>query len=82
MVTSTKSTPIPTPDSITITIHKTVQVPKFEPVSMGITETYSVPPGADMDMYRRVIPKRIGNAVEDAIDREIKRYEPTNDSDE
>jgi hypothetical protein len=49
---------------------------------MGITETYSVPPGADMDMYRRVIPKRIGNAVEDAIDREIKRYEPTNDSDE
>lgn len=56
-------------------IQKTVQVPKFEPVNVSISETYAVSSDTDMDVFRRTVTRKIGAAVEAAIDREIKRYE-------
>lgn len=77
MPTSTKSTGIPNPDSITVTITRTVQITQYHPVDVTITETYSVPEGADMDTLRRALTRKIGSAVADTMDREIKRYEPS-----
>jgi len=76
MPTSTKST-IPTPESITVTITRTVQVKQYEPVGVTISETYPVPHDEDMDRLRRVLTKRIGRSVEEALDREVDRYSPT-----
>jgi hypothetical protein len=79
MKTSTQSIPNLTPESITITVQKTVQVPKFEPVMISITETYNIPPGVETDTVRKVLTKSIGSSVAGAINKEVSRYEPQDD---
>ena len=76
MTTSMQSIQSLVPDTLTITVERTVQIPKFNPIGVSITETYTMPRNVDMESVRKVLTRNIGASIELAINREMKRYAP------
>ncbi|BAG41615.1 hypothetical protein [Ralstonia phage phiRSL1] len=53
---------------------RTVQVTRFEPLSITVTETHDLGPDDDARQTRRAVYSQIANDVELMLNKEVERY--------
>lgn len=62
------------PESITITISRTIQVKQYEPLTVTVTETYQCEEDDDLQEVRNAAYKQVADSVAKYLKREYKRY--------
>jgi len=62
------------PESITLTVSKTVQIRQYEPVTVTLSETHILNDDEDIGQVRNQLYLQIGKAVGIYINKEIERY--------
>lgn len=74
--TKTKKQPKPqrVPEQITVTVSRTVQVTRFEPVTVTVTEVHNLNADDDARSVRRSVYRQIAGDVELMVAKEVERY--------
>ena len=62
------------PNTISLTITKIRQKPKFEPSTVSWTETHTLEEGDDYDKVRRKVYQQCSDTVNTLIKKEVERY--------
>jgi hypothetical protein len=62
------------PKTVSLTIQKTVQKPKFEPSVVIWTETHTMEEDDDYDKVRRQVYQQCSDTVKLLIKKEVERY--------
>lgn len=64
------------PDTISVTVGKTIQVVQFEPVHVSVTQTYTLTDEDDVTEARADLYNQCGKAVVRFMNNELKRWNP------
>lgn len=67
------------PDTVTVSVQKTIQVVDFEPVVIGVSETYTLQEDDDVAEIRTEMYNRCAKSVVRYLNNEIRRWNPDKD---
>lgn len=67
------------PESVVVTVQRTVQVRQYEPVTVTVTETHRPEPGESAKAVRLQVYNQVGASVARFMDHEIARYSENNE---
>lgn len=73
---------LPVPTEYTITVSKTVQIPRFEPLVITHTARYLTNDVDDFDTFRKQAQRQLSSAVERHLMSDFKRYQKWEEVDE
>lgn len=62
------------PETITVTINRTVQLKKFEPLTITVTEVHQVQEGEDPRAVRLQVYNQVATSVASYMNKELERY--------
>jgi hypothetical protein len=63
-----------TPESITVTISRTIQIQQYQPLTISIAETHNCDEDEDPQEVRNTVYKQVAESVSRYLNREYKRY--------
>ena len=68
--------------SIKVTVSRTVQVERFEPIQVTLEEQADIEPGDDMDKCEFELYKQVTQRVKKCVDNEVRKYQKAKENEE